>query len=107
MKYENRIEQIIEELKQPAIYEEENPFQFTGFQSETSKEEFIKNVEIAKEHIKAGDIFQVVLSQKNEIIVSRLTFITLSQASCYIIQHLICFISTSLAIPLSVHRPKV
>ena len=61
---ERRIEQKIEELKQTAIYEEESPFQFAGFQSETSKEEFIKNVEIAKEHIKAGDIFQVVLSRR-------------------------------------------
>ncbi|MDQ1001968.1 anthranilate synthase component 1 [Neobacillus niacini] len=61
---EKRLEQRIEELKQPAFYQEENPFQFTGFQSETSKEEFIENVEIAKEHIKAGDIFQVVLSRR-------------------------------------------
>ncbi|MEH7254160.1 anthranilate synthase component I [Neobacillus niacini] len=61
---ENRIDQIMEELKQPAIYEEESPFQFGGFQSETSKEEFIKNVEVAKEHIIAGDIFQVVLSRR-------------------------------------------
>ena len=61
---DRRIEQKIEELKQTAIYEEESPFQFAGFQSETSKEDFIKNVEIAKEHIKAGDIFQVVLSRR-------------------------------------------
>lgn len=61
---EKRVNQKIEELKQPAIYQDETPFHFTGFQSETSKEDFICNVEIAKEHIKAGDIFQVVLSRR-------------------------------------------
>jgi anthranilate synthase component I len=61
---EKRLEQRIEELKQPGIYQDDTPFQFTGFQSETSKEQFIENVEIAKEHIKAGDIFQVVLSRR-------------------------------------------
>jgi anthranilate synthase component I len=61
---EKRLEQRMEELKRPEIYREDTPFQFAGFQSETSKEEFIENVEIAKEHIKAGDIFQVVLSRR-------------------------------------------
>ncbi|MDR7075464.1 anthranilate synthase component 1 [Neobacillus niacini] len=61
---EKRLDQRIGELKQHAIYQEDTPFNFSGFQSETSKEEFIKNVEIAKEHIKAGDIFQVVLSRR-------------------------------------------
>jgi anthranilate synthase component 1 len=58
------MEQRIEELKQPAIFQDDTPFQFSGFESETSKEQFIENVEIAKEHIKAGDIFQVVLSRR-------------------------------------------
>jgi anthranilate synthase component I len=61
---EKRLEQRIKELKQPAIYEDSTPFEFSGFQSETSREDFIKNVEIAKEHIKEGDIFQVVLSRR-------------------------------------------
>lgn len=61
---EKRLDQRIEELKEPVFYQDESAFQFTGFQSETTKEEFIKNVEIAKEHIKAGDIFQVVLSRR-------------------------------------------
>ena len=61
---EKRLEQRMEELKRPEIYREDTPFQFAGFQSETSKEEFIENVDIAKEHIKAGDIFQVVLSRR-------------------------------------------
>ena len=58
------LDKRIDELKQHAIYQEDTPFNFSGFQSETSKEEFIKNVKIAKEHIKAGDIFQVVLSRR-------------------------------------------
>lgn len=60
----SRIEQRSEELKSPAKYQEEQPFHFSGFESETTKEEFMKNVEIAKEHIKEGDIFQVVLSRR-------------------------------------------
>jgi anthranilate synthase component I len=61
---EKRIQQRIEELKQPTFYHTEEPFNFSGFDSETTKEAFIKNVEIAKEHILAGDIFQVVLSRR-------------------------------------------
>jgi anthranilate synthase component I len=61
---EKRVEQRIQELKQPGIYEDDTPFHFSGFESETSKDQFIENVEIAKEHIKAGDIFQVVLSRR-------------------------------------------
>lgn len=36
----------------------------SSFQAQTSKEEFIRNVEVAKEYISKGDIFQVVLSQR-------------------------------------------
>ncbi|MEH7158676.1 anthranilate synthase component I [Neobacillus drentensis] len=61
---EKRIIERIEELKQPTFYPTEEPFYFSGFDSETSKETFIKNVEAAKEHILAGDIFQVVLSRR-------------------------------------------
>lgn len=35
--------------------------------SNVTKEEFINNVETAKKHIVAGDIFQIVLSQRFEI----------------------------------------
>ncbi|MEH7305412.1 anthranilate synthase component I [Neobacillus drentensis] len=61
---EKRINRRIEELMQPTFYPTEEPFYFTGFDSETTKETFIKNVKIAKEHILAGDIFQVVLSRR-------------------------------------------
>ncbi|MDR4948242.1 anthranilate synthase component I [Neobacillus cucumis] len=61
---EKRLIQRIEELKKPNYYQEEEPFSFSGFESETTKEAFIKSVETAKEHILAGDIFQVVLSRR-------------------------------------------
>lgn len=61
---ENRVLKRKEELKQPDYYREEEPFHFSGFDSETTKEEFIKNIDSAKEHILAGDIFQVVLSRR-------------------------------------------
>jgi anthranilate synthase component I len=61
---EKRIYERIEELKKPTFYATDEPFSFSGFESETTKETFIKNVEIAKEHILAGDIFQVVLSRR-------------------------------------------
>ncbi|PLS01566.1 anthranilate synthase component I [Neobacillus cucumis] len=61
---ESRVMQRIEELKKPNYYQEEEPFSFSGFESETTKEAFIKSVETAKEHILAGDIFQVVLSRR-------------------------------------------
>ncbi|WP_040208645.1 anthranilate synthase component I [Neobacillus jeddahensis] len=59
-----RILQRMDELKEPDFYREEEPFHFTGFTSDSTKEAFMKNVEIAKEHIVAGDIFQVVLSRR-------------------------------------------
>jgi anthranilate synthase component I len=61
---ERRIHKRIEQLKQPTFYPTEEPFNFSGFDSETTKETFINNVEVAKEHILAGDIFQVVLSRR-------------------------------------------
>lgn len=61
---EKRINARIEELKKPTIYATDEPFSFSGFESETTKETYIKNVETAKEHILAGDIFQVVLSRR-------------------------------------------
>ena len=61
---EKRISERIEELKKPTFYATDEPFSFSGFESETTKEIFIKNVETAKEHILAGDIFQVVLSRR-------------------------------------------
>ncbi|MDQ1145451.1 anthranilate synthase component 1 [Bacillus sp. SORGH_AS 510] len=59
-----RIEKRMEEIKQPTFYQEHEPYHLSEFISETSKESYIKNVEIAKEHILNGDIFQVVLSRR-------------------------------------------
>lgn len=61
---EQKIKQREAELKKTYDFGEEEPFTFTGFESETTKEAFIKIVETAKEHILAGDIFQVVPSRR-------------------------------------------
>jgi anthranilate synthase component I len=61
---EERVQLRVEELKKPYSHQEIDSFSFDGFQPETSKEEFMKNVEKAKEYIVAGDIFQVVPSQR-------------------------------------------
>ena len=61
-----KIEKIITKMNklQPAkaLSEPQNPP--ADVESNISKEDFIKNVEKAKEYIKAGDIIQVVLSQR-------------------------------------------
>lgn len=44
--------------------EEEKPKKEIEFKFATSREKYIENVEKAKEYIKAGDIFQVVISQR-------------------------------------------
>lgn len=61
---ELRLNKRIAQLKQPNPDSEEQDFQLSGFFPETSKEEFMRSVEVAKEHILAGDIFQVVLSRR-------------------------------------------
>ncbi|WP_286228883.1 anthranilate synthase component I [Neobacillus mesonae] len=63
-KIEQKIKQREAELKKTYDFKEDEPFSFSGFESETTRETFIKNVETAKEHILAGDIFQVVLSRR-------------------------------------------
>ncbi|WP_188456015.1 anthranilate synthase component I [Virgibacillus oceani] len=60
----NKRLQILEnQLKtnQPALMEKMDPVQF---QPEATEEIFKENVKIAKKHIREGDIFQVVLSQR-------------------------------------------
>ncbi|XJZ25820.1 anthranilate synthase component I [Bacillota bacterium Lsc_1132] len=61
---EARVQKRIEELKRPLAHQELDDVSFAKFEPETSKLEFMKNVEKAKEHIVSGDIFQVVLSQR-------------------------------------------
>ena len=61
---EERVQLRGEELKRPFDHQDIDSFSFQGFIPETSKEEFMKNVEKAKEYIVSGDIFQVVPSQR-------------------------------------------
>ena len=61
---EQKLLHIIEELKRPESYQEDVTFHFTGFESTTSKEEYLQKVKTAKDYIRAGDIFQVVLSRR-------------------------------------------
>jgi anthranilate synthase component 1 len=59
-----RVQGRVEELKRPYFHQDIDSFSFEGFEPETSREEFMRNVEIAKEYIVNGDIFQVVPSQR-------------------------------------------
>jgi anthranilate synthase component I len=61
-------EKRIEELKRPGLYQEEGSFTINNFQADIEKDVFLKKIETAKEHIKAGDIFQVVLSQRMQTV---------------------------------------
>lgn len=51
-------------LYKPTLAEEPDDKGEVAFEFHTSKEDFIENVKKAKEHILAGDIFQIVLSQR-------------------------------------------
>lgn len=51
-------------LYKPTLTEESEEKKDISFDFHTSKEKFIENVKKAREHILAGDIFQVVLSQR-------------------------------------------
>ncbi|MEW6482506.1 MAG: anthranilate synthase component I, partial [bacterium] len=57
------IERLEEKLKKPIDLLQEK-IKSCKEEFETSKEDYVKMVERAKEYIKAGDIFQVVLSQR-------------------------------------------
>ncbi|WP_426453583.1 anthranilate synthase component I [Paenibacillus sp. S-38] len=68
-----KIEATVERLKRPlptlAVPHQAIPddVELGEVRSNVTKEQFISNVEKAKEYIRAGDIFQVVLSQRFEI----------------------------------------
>ncbi|MBF0115928.1 MAG: anthranilate synthase component I [Magnetococcales bacterium] len=62
-----RIQQIVQRLQQAVPAQSLTPVPVVGeqeFQCEMSAEQFKQAVEAAKEYIRAGDIFQVVLSQR-------------------------------------------
>ncbi|MBI5207702.1 MAG: anthranilate synthase component I [Candidatus Firestonebacteria bacterium] len=67
-----KIEAIINKLKKPLIIDNKNKFNKNKIKikSNTVKKVFIQNVNKAKEYIRAGDIFQVVLSQRLNINIS-------------------------------------
>lgn len=75
----DRVAQLVEQLESPlnsrkqtllewtppaANKQQPNPNEIDGYRSNISREHFCANVEKAKAYIKAGDIFQVVLSQR-------------------------------------------
>lgn len=68
-----KIDETIERLKRPlpvlSMAQQQIPedVELGELKSNVTKEQFIANVEKAKEYIRAGDIFQVVLSQRFEI----------------------------------------
>ncbi|TWT24870.1 anthranilate synthase component I [Planomicrobium sp. CPCC 101110] len=64
LSFEDKVDQIEKELSLPeqtANFEEQQPLQF---QSETDAAKFRAQVEQAKDHIRKGDVFQLVLSQR-------------------------------------------
>jgi anthranilate synthase component 1 len=62
-----RLEKIITILKKPLNLNLEFSAELENLQSNFSKKDFTKAVEKAKDHIYAGDIFQVVLSQRMQV----------------------------------------
>ncbi|PRX28934.1 anthranilate synthase component I [Orenia metallireducens] len=64
-----KIDKIITKLDTPLKEESRSEVKEKKlkFKSNISKEEFMKNVEKAKDYIREGDIFQVVLSQRLEV----------------------------------------
>ena len=65
-----RIEQMERRLKRPAQAERPRRGRRTGrlsVRSNLTRRQFMQNVEKAKEYIRAGDIFQVVLSQRMKL----------------------------------------
>ncbi|GKS11814.1 anthranilate synthase component I [Paenibacillus chitinolyticus] len=67
-----KLDATIQKLKKPlpstmmTHSEVETTADLSGFRSNLSKEQYVSNVKAAQEYIKAGDIFQVVLSQRFE-----------------------------------------
>jgi len=68
-----KIEETVERLKRPASGETHahmaiaDTVQLGDLKANMTKEQYMRNVDTAKDYIRAGDIFQVVLSQRFEI----------------------------------------
>ncbi len=62
---EEKIARVVARLQSPASpYPRKNSFSPSPLQPNLSRDEFMKGVERAKEYIQAGDVIQVVLSQR-------------------------------------------
>ena len=64
---EKRIRTVLERLEKPVPHPEKGPFApvaMSDFASNTSRTDYDAMIERAKEYMRAGDIFQVVLSQR-------------------------------------------
>jgi anthranilate synthase component I len=61
---QNQIDELKKEILLGKAQEPVTPMKFSKFTSEMAKDDFIQKVERAKEYIRNGDIFQVVLSQR-------------------------------------------
>jgi len=63
---EFRLQKVIDAVKRNIAPEDNSPGYYppASFEANMTREDFIKKVERAKEYIKAGDILQVVLSQR-------------------------------------------
>jgi len=64
-----KIEELVERLSQPLAtlpYRSDSPLAASsnGFESNTAREDFLRNVERSRDHIIAGDIYQVQVSQR-------------------------------------------
>jgi len=64
---EEKIDEIITRLRAPLVMGDSGPVSSaSGFKSNMPKEEFLAGVEKSKEYVMAGDVVQVVLSQRFE-----------------------------------------
>lgn len=64
---EKKIDDMIEKLRMPfSIKRSKHVYKSNGFISNFSREDFLLNIKKSKEYIMAGDVFQLVLSQRFE-----------------------------------------
>ena len=62
--YEGKLDEVEEQLRKPEQTDNRAEQQALNFQSQTTDEAFRAQVERAKDHIRKGDVFQLVLSQR-------------------------------------------
>lgn len=62
--FEGKLDEVEEQLRQPEAIESRTEQQALSFKSKTTDVAFRTQVEKAKDHIRKGDVFQLVLSQR-------------------------------------------